>query len=83
MQKKRLLNWKRKKAKLRNEDIKMITDTYHSWRNKKGGYEDVSGFCMSATMEEIGSFAIWFACNFTNTANVISTFGLQKFHFSH
>ena len=43
----------RRNRELRNEDIKLITDTYHSWRNKKGGYKDVSGFSMSATMEEI------------------------------
>ena len=43
----------RRNRELKSEDIKLITDTYHSWRNKKGGYEDVSGFCRSATMEEI------------------------------
>ena len=27
--------------------------TYHEWRNKKGSYEDVAGFCKSATLDEI------------------------------
>ena len=37
------------------EDIKMITDTYHSWRTNNGAYEDVDGFCKSASLEEIQS----------------------------
>jgi type I restriction enzyme M protein len=35
------------------EDIARITDTYHAWRNAGGSYEDVAGFCKSATKEEI------------------------------
>ena len=35
------------------EDIAKIADTYHSWRNKDGGYEDVPGFCKSANKEEV------------------------------
>lgn len=43
---------------LSDEDIKKITDTYHSWRGEKhaGGYkayEDEAGFCKSATLDEI------------------------------
>ena len=34
------------------EDIAKLTDTYHAWREGKG-YEDVSGFCKSASHEEI------------------------------
>jgi type I restriction enzyme M protein len=34
------------------EDIAKLTDTYHAWREGKG-YEDVSGFCKSASREEI------------------------------
>ena len=34
------------------EDIDKITQTYHSWR-KGGDYEDIKGFCKSATIEEI------------------------------
>ena len=33
-------------------DINIITDTYHNWR-KGNGYEDVKGYCKSATIEEI------------------------------
>ena len=35
------------------EDISRIADTYHSWREGTVGYEDVPGFCKSATLEEI------------------------------
>jgi len=34
------------------EDIAKLSDTYHAWRQGKG-YEDVSGFCKSASIEEI------------------------------
>ncbi|WPO77793.1 class I SAM-dependent DNA methyltransferase [Flavobacterium sp. KACC 22761] len=34
-------------------EIKEIADTYHKWRNPNGGYEDIAGFCKSATIEEI------------------------------
>ncbi len=36
-----------------DEDINKITDTYHGWRDKNGKYEDVKGFCKSATLDEI------------------------------
>ena len=37
------------------EDIQKIAGTYHAWRGQKeaGKYEDVAGFCKSATLEEI------------------------------
>ncbi|MEA3327263.1 MAG: class I SAM-dependent DNA methyltransferase [Chloroflexota bacterium] len=40
---------------LTEEDIATITRTYHTWRGeaKVGDYEDVAGFCMSATLEDI------------------------------
>ncbi|HQH78733.1 MAG TPA: class I SAM-dependent DNA methyltransferase [Synergistaceae bacterium] len=40
---------------LTDEDIRRIADTYHAWRGKAaaGGYEDVPGFCKSATLEDI------------------------------
>jgi len=40
---------------LTNEDILKIAGTYHAWRNEKeaGEYEDVPGFCKSATKKEI------------------------------
>jgi type I restriction enzyme M protein len=39
---------------LTEADIATITDTYHRWRGDGSGkYEDVAGFCKSATTEEI------------------------------
>ncbi|AEH61276.1 Site-specific DNA-methyltransferase (adenine-specific) [Methanosalsum zhilinae DSM 4017] len=40
---------------LTNEDIKKIADTYHAWRGEPdtGEYEDVAGFCKSATLDDI------------------------------
>lgn len=35
------------------EDISQIADTYHSWRNRDGEYEDVPGFAKVVTVEEI------------------------------
>ena len=36
------------------EDIAGITKTYHDWRSESGDdYEDVAGYCKSATLEEI------------------------------
>lgn len=53
----------RKKRTLSDEDIEKIANTYHQWRNKPdtidglggagGKYEDVPGFCKSATTQEI------------------------------
>ena len=40
---------------LTHEDIERIARTYHAWRGEKdaGRYDDVPGFCKSATLEEI------------------------------
>ncbi|MCH7228227.1 N-6 DNA methylase [Haloferula sp. A504] len=38
---------------LTEEDIRKIADTYHAWREGGDGYEDIAGFCKSATLEEI------------------------------
>jgi type I restriction enzyme M protein len=35
------------------EDISMLSETYHQWRKPNGKYEDQKGFCKSATIEEI------------------------------
>ncbi len=37
------------------EEIARIAGTYHAWRGEKGAgtYEDVPGFCKSATLEEV------------------------------
>lgn len=43
----------RKNKILLDEDITRITDAYHTWRNKEGEYEDVAGFCKSASLEEV------------------------------
>ncbi len=37
---------------LSEEDIDKIKDTYHNWRNDEN-YEDIKGFCKSATLEDI------------------------------
>ena len=42
----------RKHRSLSTEDIDTITNTYHNWR-KGNGYEDLKGYCKSATIEEI------------------------------
>lgn len=39
---------------LSEDDVSMIADTYQAWKAGKG-YEDVAGFCKSATLEEIKS----------------------------
>jgi type I restriction enzyme M protein len=41
---------------LTDADIERIADTYHRWRGDGAGkYEDVPGFCRSASTEEIGA----------------------------
>jgi type I restriction enzyme M protein len=34
-------------------DVAKIARVYHAWREGKGGYEDVPGFCKSAKLDEI------------------------------
>src|SRR5207244_765744 len=38
-----------------NEDVKRISETYHTWKGelKDKKYQDVPGFCKSASLEEI------------------------------
>ena len=42
-----------------SKDVAKITDTYHAWRGqsdiieRRGTYEDISGFCYSATLNDI------------------------------
>lgn len=38
---------------LSDEDIKLISETYHNWRNKDGNYEDVAGFCASVDIAKV------------------------------
>ena len=42
---------------LTDDDLGRIAGTYHAWRGQKGAckYEDVAGFCKSATLEEIAA----------------------------
>jgi type I restriction enzyme M protein len=43
---------------LLEDDLEKITGTYHRWRNTnaEGSYEDVPGFCKSATTAEIAAY---------------------------
>lgn len=45
----------RTRRELTDEEIQKIADTYHAWRGEPdaGEYQDVPGFCKSATLEEI------------------------------
>jgi type I restriction enzyme M protein len=45
----------RTRKEFSDEDIARIAGTYHAWRGEKmaGTYEDMPGFCKSATLEEI------------------------------
>ena len=40
---------------LNDEDVARIANTYHAWRGEQGAgeYEDIPGFCMSATLEHV------------------------------
>ena len=38
---------------LTDDDIAKIANTYHTWRNHEGGYEDVAGFAKAAGLDEI------------------------------
>ena len=43
----------RRTKELSREDVELITSTYHNWRNKDGKYDDVKGFCNSASIERV------------------------------
>jgi type I restriction enzyme M protein len=40
---------------LSDKDIATISDTYHNWREKNAetAYNDIAGFCKSATIEDV------------------------------
>ncbi len=38
---------------LTNEDISLISKTYHRWRNINGDYIDIKGFCKAVSIEEV------------------------------
>lgn len=35
------------------EDVAKVANTYHEWRKNTGAYEDVKGFCKSASLEDV------------------------------
>jgi len=43
----------RRTREFSKEDIQKIAQTYHNWRNPEGNYEDVKGFCNSASIERV------------------------------
>lgn len=43
----------RRHRELDDEDLKLISETYHNWRNINGKYEDKKGFCKAAKTEEV------------------------------
>jgi type I restriction enzyme M protein len=44
----------RRHRELTEDDIRKIADTYHTWRGETGKkYEDIPGFCKSATLDEV------------------------------
>ena len=43
----------RRHRELTKEEILKIAGTYHAWRGEGGKYEDIKGFCKSASLEDI------------------------------
>ena len=43
----------RRTREFSKEDINKIASTYHNWKNPNGNYEDVKGFCNSASLEKV------------------------------
>ncbi len=43
----------RRNRNLSDEDISLVAGTYHKWRNIDNGYQDVQGFCKSASIDEV------------------------------
>ncbi len=43
----------RRTREFSKEDIEKIAEAYHNWRNPEGNYEDVKGFCNSASIERV------------------------------
>ncbi len=48
----------RRTREFSTEDIEKIASTYHNWRNLDGTYEDIPGFCKSATIEEVAELGL-------------------------
>jgi type I restriction enzyme M protein len=43
----------RRNRELTDDDIGKIAHVYHSWRSKKGKYQDIKGFCKVAKISEV------------------------------
>lgn len=43
----------RRTREFSEEDILKISGTYHNWRNPDGTYEDIKGYCNSASIERV------------------------------
>jgi len=43
----------RKNKAFSENDIAKVAEVYHNWRNIDGKYEDIQGFCKSATIKEV------------------------------
>lgn len=43
----------RRTRELSQEDISLIAETYHKWRNPEGGYQDEKGFCCSVPLYRV------------------------------
>ena len=43
----------RRTREFSQEDIEKIAQTYHNWRNPEGTYEDIKGYCNSASIERV------------------------------
>ena len=43
----------RRTREFSSDDIQKIAETYHEWRKPKGKYEDIKGFCNSASIERV------------------------------
>lgn len=43
----------RKHRELSDDEIKSIYNTYHAWKKQDSEYQDVNGFCESATLDEV------------------------------
>ncbi|HFA50369.1 MAG TPA: SAM-dependent DNA methyltransferase [Bacteroidetes bacterium] len=45
----------RRNRELTEADILKIAGTYHAWRNVRGKYGDVAGYCKSASLEDVAA----------------------------
>lgn len=45
----------RKHRELSDEEVSKVAQTYHQWRDGVESYEDIAGFCRSATLDEVRS----------------------------